>query len=56
VLGLVPYFLPPLVRVVASGFDLPGTDYYTLLEAAIPAMIALAVMRNARFVSLPQAG
>lgn len=56
VIGLAPYFLPPLVGVVASGLSLPGYDYYPLLEAAIPAMIALAVMKNARFVSLPQAG
>ena len=55
-IALAPYLLQLLVRVAASGFNLPGYDYYALLEVAIPVTMALAVVKHARFVSLQQAG
>jgi hypothetical protein len=55
-IALAPYLVQFLVRVAASGFNLPGYTYYALLEVAIPLTMALAVMKHARFASLQQAG
>jgi hypothetical protein len=54
--ALAPYLLQFLVRIAASGFSLPGFNYYALLEVAIPVTMALAVVKNARFVALQRAG
>jgi hypothetical protein len=55
-IALAPYLLQFLVRVAASGFNLPGYTYYSLLEVVIPVTMALAVVKSARFASLQRAG
>ena len=48
VFALAPFIILALIRILAPEFVLPGEDFLPILGAAIPAGMALAVVKGAR--------